>query len=91
MSNFLGKLLRLIREECNPRATTKPIVETYLEGSRTFRENSSTEVLEKEGSGVEKERKSADREEEERKWFQIEAEGPVWYQIYTIKGKVSNG
>jgi hypothetical protein len=44
-----------IREECNPRTTTEPIVETYLEGSRTLQENGSTEVLEKEGKGVEKE------------------------------------
>ncbi len=32
-------------------ATTKPIAETYPEESRTFRENGSTKVLEKEDRG----------------------------------------
>jgi hypothetical protein len=45
-------MLRSIREEYIPRATTKPIAGTYPEGNRTLRENGSTEVLEKEGRGV---------------------------------------
>jgi len=51
-NHLSGELLRPIREECKPPTTTKPIVETYLEGSSTFRENGSTEVLEKEERGV---------------------------------------
>src|SRR2546425_8002964 len=51
-SHLSGQLLRTIREECKPPATSKPIVETYLEGSSTFQANGSTEVLEKEGRGV---------------------------------------
>src|SRR2546426_10584273 len=50
-SHLSGQLLRTIREECKPPATSKPIVETYLEGSSTFQANGSTEVLEKEGRG----------------------------------------
>jgi hypothetical protein len=38
-----------IRKECIPSAIRKPIVGTYPEGSRTFQQNGSTEVLEKEG------------------------------------------
>jgi hypothetical protein len=49
-------LLWPVREECNPSATTKPIVETYPEEDSTFLGNGSTEVLEKEERGVEKER-----------------------------------
>src|SRR5713101_4451426 len=53
MGNYLsGQLLHTIREECKPSATTKPIAETYLEGSSTSHQNGSTEVLQKERSGL---------------------------------------
>jgi hypothetical protein len=43
-----GRIPPTIREECKSESDAKPIVETYLEGSRTFPKNLSTEVLEKE-------------------------------------------
>jgi len=51
VNHLSGEALRSIREECNPRTTTNPIVETYLGENRTFQENGSTEVPEKEGKG----------------------------------------
>jgi hypothetical protein len=43
-----GRIPPTIREECKSGSDAKPIVKTYLEGSRTFPKNLSTEVLEKE-------------------------------------------
>ena len=50
-NHLSGQMLRTIRKEYMPPAPTKPIVKTYPEESSTFRENGSTEVLEKEERG----------------------------------------
>src|SRR6266446_2793120 len=56
----LPKTAKHHSKECNPRATAKPIVGTYPEGSGTFLENRSTEVLQKGREGpVEKARERA--------------------------------
>ena len=48
VNHLSGRILLAVREECMPRATTKPIAETYPEKGRTFHKNGSTKVPEKE-------------------------------------------
>jgi hypothetical protein len=86
INHLSGKLLRSIQEECTPRPTTKPIVETYSEDSSTFQRNGSTEVPEKEERDVGKRCKGLIEKKKGRKESQIEEARPIWYQLETRNG-----
>jgi len=53
-----------IREECNPRTTTNPIVETYLEEVGRSKKMVVRKYWKRKGRGVEKERSMVTRTEQ---------------------------